>query len=365
MLSLIVILTMDCISQVDYTGYIEKRMDYFSEYLSSFPPNVKDSIEASNYKRQLISFMDTVRNLRRDGYLRNDKQYYLWMGELNSYGYNLNIPGAWDESEIFYNNVLKIDSKSTKAKMALSSLYANNWSPEDKKTYKNLYHGYNLLFEIYRECKNIHNPTLYHNMLIFSVYLHSKAICYDAIFKHAKYFPNDTNDNIFKGAISPIKDSCIEMKRENNIITYENKFAKYRVSYPDDFLLFKENSNQDGDGIQCLMIETPLTATKNKDSITNSISITATPINIANAVELTNQFITRGGMIKDSSRIAFNNIESFFFTSRYGQPEKYKGIYSIYQNNHHTFQMIYIATVSTYDKNLKSYFDFEKSFTAF
>jgi hypothetical protein len=352
-----------CFTQSEPVHYVNGRIEYFSKFLSSFPPQVKDSIEAKVLEHELLAFIDTLRNMRQDNALQDDELYYLWMARLYHFGYNLNIPGAWDESTTFYTLALKVNPKSTEGKMGLSAHYANNWNPGDTTTYQNLYNGFDLLRNVYREGKNAHNPALYHNMILFGLSLHSKAVCYDAMFKFMKYFPNDTNLSAYKGMAASIKEECTSWERKKNKIMYENKCAKFSVRYPDEFLLFREDPNQDKKGIGVLMIETPLTLSVYDDSIRNSFSIMATPDSISDASNLTATFMTNGRMIKDSVRMLSGDTESFYFTSRYGRLERYKGIYSIIRKGGYSYQVIYVATESTFSRNLKYFLEFEKSIT--
>jgi hypothetical protein len=77
-ISIIVIAT--CLAQTSKESeYIEQRIDLFSKRLSFFPPAVKDSVDSNILSKQLTGFLDTLQDMRRDGKLRNDEQYYLWM----------------------------------------------------------------------------------------------------------------------------------------------------------------------------------------------------------------------------------------------------------------------------------------------
>jgi len=351
----------NCSSQLLYDKSINKRIEYFSNYLSSFPPQVKDSLEEELMKHQLLTFIDSLQDLRRNNALRNDEQYYLWMAKLYHFGYNLIIPGSWDESAMYYNNALSINPKSTEARMGLSAHYANNWDPGDTNTYQNLYKGFDLLKDVYREGKNVRNPSLYYNMMLFGLTLHSKAICYDAMFKFIKYFPSDTNVHTFESMISSFKDTCIFMENKGSIVKYENTCAKFSVKYPDDYLLFRED-HKNKEGIVTFMIETPMTKTSRGDSIRNSFSVTCIPSNSTTESELTDKFLSRGKMIKDSTCNTLKTVnESFYFSSHIGSPDNYKGIYTIIKKNNYYYQIIYVATLSTYKKNLNGFLTFVNS----
>ena len=350
-------------SQMNHASSIEMRISYFEEYLSNFPPDTKDSIDEARWSRELTSFIDTVQDDRRDGLLRDDAQYYLWLARLNYCGYNLNLPGAWGESEMYYQNVLKRIPKSTAARMGLAALYSNNWDPDDPSTYKNVLRGSELLLDIYRDQKDIHNRTLYHNLIISGMSLHSKARCTDALLKLEKYFTNDPGLPKFQGLVASLNDTSIDMRSDSGFITYDNKYAGFSVRYPDDFLLYDEQSKTNKDGTNVIMIETPLTGTINGDSISNSFSVIATPVSNSSEYELVNNFMNRARNNQDSTKTELGNARSLYFTSRTGRPEKYKGIFTIVHSNRYFYQICYTATESTFGKNFNRFIDFEKSFS--
>jgi len=358
------ICSMDCLPAAKDDSLINKRIESFTAVLSFFPPNVKDTTEANIIKQQLLQFIDSLYNLEQRGVLPLDEQYYLWMGKLYHFAYNLNVPGAWKKSEVFYKSALQRDPKSIEGRMALSAHYANSWDPGDTSSYERLDKGYSLLKSIYRDGNDTLNPALYSNMLLFGVCFHSKAICYDAMYKFMKYCPDDTNINTFRSMIGSIKDNHIQMQRNKTTITYENKIAKFKVRYPDDFLLFSEDHDQNKQGIGILMLETPMTETDRDYSIRNSISIIATPTKIASASEVTQRFFNRIQMAKDSVRsINRAQAQSYYFSSRFGEPEKYQGITTIIKAGNYVYQISYMATASTFTKNLNFYLTFEQSLT--
>jgi hypothetical protein len=352
----------DCFSQSSYDTYINNRVEYFSEYLSSFPPNVKDSVEASILEHQLLAFIDTVISLREAKALQDDEQYYLWMGKLYHYGYNLDIPGSWSKSEIFFNNVLEINPKSTDARMELASHYGNSWNPGDTSTYKRIYKGFSLLKSIYRDGNDTLNSALYHNLLYFGLCLRAKAVCYDAMFKYMKYFPNDTDLSTYKNMTATVKDECMVMECNNGIITYKNTCAKFKVKYPDSFLLYNEASNQQGKGIGLLLLETPMTDRDQGEAIRNSFAIIGTPTRLTTESELMQNFFQRGRLVQDSVRtLSEKNSKSLYFSTHSGLPDEYQGIATLIKHGNYYYQIIYTATVSTFKKNLKLFLEFEHS----
>jgi hypothetical protein len=342
------------------TRHIEQRISAFSARLSSFPPAVKDSNEAKILSQQLLSFVDSLKDMRNERQIRNDEQYYLWMATLYHFGYNLNIPGSWKEGESFFQKVLELNPKSNKARMGLSAHYANNWNPGDPKSFNNLDKGFSLLHDVYRDGGDSANPALYHNLILYGLFFHSKAIFFDALTKLKKYCPEDTSVSELSNLNSTISDSCIALSLDGSSIRFENKCAGFGATYPDYFLLFRQST--DGNGISTLMVETPLTRTSSSQLIRNSLSISAVPVHVSSEGKLISTFLARGGMTLDSScTLSKKQFKSFYVSSRDSHPEQYLGVYSTVTAKNYCYQIIYIATKSTFGKNLPFFLAFEDS----
>lgn len=341
---------------------INSRVDYFAKYISVFPPDVRDSTQIDTLSRQLTAFIDSVITLRKTGLLGDGEQYYVWMGDLYLYAYNLNIDDSWNKSNEFFKKALEADPTSIKVRMGLASNYCNNWSPTDSTTYSRLDSGYDYLMDVYREGKDTLDETLYHDLFVCGMDFQSRAICYDAMFKYMKYFPGDTEVNEMASAIRAMHDKCVSMEVNKHIITYRDKCAKFEVRYPDGFTLFGEAPGNSADGMARFQIETPVTKTDEGTAIRNSIAIIAIPTSGASGDELFFNFFKRGHLNVDSVRnVPPQNFRTGYFTSHFGIPEEFRGILAITRKDGYYYEISYVATVSTYRKNLAKFLAFERS----
>jgi len=341
--------------------YIDKRVEAFSTRLSFFPPAVKDSNDTHILSQQLTAFLDTLQGMRRDGKIRNDEKYYLWMAQLYYFAHNLDIPNALDNSDSFYEIALSANPSSSQARIGLAGNYSQRWNPSDTNSYGYLDKGFSLLHELYREGGDSLNPALYSSMFFYGLCFHSKAICFDSWVKLKKYCPKRDIESE-EGLMSSLSDSSISLELSDSQIIYQNKIARFKVAYPDNFVLYREISSGSHDGAMVLMVETPLTERVRYGPLRNSISIIATPTHSTSEYDLIHNFLKRGKLTQDSVRSLPNNkCRSLYFSSHARIPDEYRGIVTIIKNADYYYQIVYSATYLTYEKNLKYFFDFEAS----
>jgi len=342
--------------------YVNKRQTYFAYYLDRFPPNIKDSIELNTIKKQLLCFMDTFSMIEKERLTKNKFQYYYQAAKLNEFAFNLNIKGSREKCEGYYKKALEQDPKSIKARMGLSALYTNYFNPDDTSSFRKVDAGFDLLNSIYEEGRDTIDPALYSNRFFYGMLYRSDAIRYDALFKCKRYLPLDTSVSGLKSLLDATSVKKIYMSLNNSYITYENRVANFKISYPVEFILYNENPTDKYGNAITLMVETSMTKGLHEDTFRNSISITAQPIKNIDRENIIKRIIERIGKYNGERISLIKNAKSVYVSSNLGREDEYKGIITSFQNNAYFFIITYMATNSTYNKNLKYFVDFENSF---
>jgi hypothetical protein len=279
------------------------------------------------------------------------------MAKLYYYAHNLDLPNALENSDLYFENALHVNPMSSKARIGLAGNYTQRWSPADKDSYKYLDKGFSLLHTLYRDGIDSLNPALYSSMFYYGLLFHSKAICFDSWTKLKKYCPKRAEGSEEERMISSFSDSSISIESSNSLILYQNKQAGFRVAYPDNFILFREDSKGTSNGMYVLMLETPLTQHGHYEPIRNSLSIMAIPCSQTTEDELVYNFLKRGRLIQDS---VCNTMKGklFYYSSHENIPDEYRGIITIIKHSDFYYQFVYSATYLTFEKNMNYFVAF-------
>lgn len=340
--------------------YLDSNFKYFEKYLSHFPSDVKDSIHANKIGTDLNRFIDQIKQ-KKDTFSPYLFNYYL--GQLYYFGFNLNIDSGWTKCEQHLLQAIEMEPDSIKPKLELAALYGNSFHPQDTSSYKRAYFSLKMLSELRKEGKDVEYPNINYNLCLTALTLGIQPLCFDAGYDFWKSMPKDSNAVNFKRLIEYKKGGCSNLSSENGRKSYLNKCFHFKVSYFDALILDFESADTSKEHMTTLNLGSPLVKNSKGALIRNAVSVSAWDL------KNNDKDLKIGGIIRRFSggKMLPRNAQIDHLRTTYEyllgeNPESFHAILTFIETKDNLYALLYVATISTFDKNLAYYLDFEKSF---
>lgn len=341
-------------------SYIDSSFLHFEKYLSNFPLNVKDSIEAKEIEIELITFIEQINQSKNkfSPYLYN---YYL--GRLYYFGFNLDIDSGWNKCEYHLLQAIELEPDSIKPKLELAALYGNSFHPQDTLAYKRAYFSLNMLSELRTQGKDVEYPFINYNLCLTSLTLGIQSLCFDAGYEFWKQMPKDSSANSFKGLFEYKKGGCSNLSAEKYLKTYVNRCFDFKITYPDTLILHVESTDTSKEYMTILNLGTPLVQNSENKLIRNAISVSAWNSNKNDKAAKIGGIIRRfsGGRML-ARYIQLPHLRSTYEYVMGESPESFHAILTFLETKDNLYALMYVATNSTFEKNQKYFNDFERNF---
>ena len=336
----------------------QAELEYLERYIGDWPPSTTNEDSLKYFEDRLNSYIEKIKNGTYS--FEDSSTYYLRLGEAYRFGHNIDMEGAYDLADKYLNKAYLLNPKSFEIRMNLGVFYAST-SPET------IFKAYPLFHSIINDDPEGKYPMARYNLALIAPIVGEDYFGRMAALQYKELMPEDTmTSNFLIENTHRLYNKYILKDTVESMINYQNSFTGFSVNYPIDLKVFREEVYSNRNQSSVLNLYTPLTPTVLNDSITNAVVIMAESSEhtkfkdvIRIHIENTNSEIT--GQRKPNILTPYKT-QSVYFEAPRPLGEKYKGIYTVIKGEEYNYLITYVATTSTYDKNLNYYEDFEKSF---
>ena len=339
---------------------LEKEVEYLRKHIGSWTRALKVSKDSLNYfERRLKSHIAKIRNQTYS--IQDSSNYYFRLGEAYYFGHNIHIDNSYNLADKYLNKAYNLNPKSIEIRMALGAFYGST-TPE------NMFKAFPLFYSIIQDDPEGQYPHARRKLAMLSTFVGEEYLGRMAALEYKKLMPEDTKTSKFLIEITHrMYNTYIKKDTVDNFIHYENTFSGFSVKYPIELKIYADEVYSNRAQISHLNLQTPKTATALGDSITNAVAVTAKPSEFLKFDDILDTFIKKmeGGKIIGHRKINLfipNKSNSIYFEAARPYGEKYKGIYTSVEGEEFNYILGYVATTSTFEKNLNYFEDFEKSF---
>jgi tetratricopeptide (TPR) repeat protein len=121
----VLLLSIICFASFSFSqSEIDTNISYLEQFIGVYPPQVKDQNQLNQVKK---IYKETEKQLiELDKKNKNDAKLKCKIGNLYRLGHNLDEKKAWEKSEQYFNEAVKIDSTEYEAFYLLGCLYVNS-----------------------------------------------------------------------------------------------------------------------------------------------------------------------------------------------------------------------------------------------
>ncbi|MFX0138225.1 MAG: tetratricopeptide repeat protein [Candidatus Hodarchaeota archaeon] len=338
---------------------LEKEVEYLRKYIGSWPPRTTNKDSLRYFEKRLMSYIEKIKNQTYS--IQDSSDYYFRLGEAYHFGHNINMDNSYNLAYKYLNKAYNLNPKSIEIRMALGAFYGST-NPE------NAFKAFPLFYSIIQDDPEGKYPNARYNLALLSTLVGEEYLGRMAALEYKKLMPEDTKTSTFLIKITHrIYNTYIKKDTVDNVIHYENTYSGFSVKYPIELKIYADIVYCNRGQMSQLNLKTPKTATASGDSITNAVAVNATPSELSkfdDILDMSINIMVEGKIIgKRNVNLSIpNKYKSIYFEAARPYGEKYKGIYTSVEGKEFNYVLGYVATTSTYEKNLKYFEDFEKSF---
>ena len=340
--------------------YVDSSLTYFERYLSDWPPKVEDSLHEQQLQEKLTGF---IQQIEENETAFNAFRFNYILGQLYYFGFNLDLDSAWKKCERHFLKAIDLEPDSVMPKLILSALYGNSFNPMDTSSFKRAYYSVNMLSELRKDGKDVEYPTINLNLCLAALTLGIQSLCFDAGYEYWKQMPKDSSAEIFKGLFGFQKKGCSLLSAEKGRKEYFNGCFGFKVSYPDTLILYLESTDTSIEHMAKLNLALPLVMNSERAQIRNAVSVSAWDSNYNDLDAKVGGIIRRfAGAEMMPRNVQLQHLRSSYEYVLGKGSEAFHTVLTLLQTDKHLYALMYVATNSTFDKNLGYYQDFEKNF---
>ena len=185
--------------------------------------------------------------------------------------------------------------------------------------------------------------------------------CNSNILKHqlthqGRHYTNDDKCIIY--------DEIDTTKYSTTKYGFLNICANFSVSYNQKIVLLKQDWNIAGRYFEAYFGLWPVKSEKFNDSVCNNILIEVFDKKDINVLSIEADYKRTNQQILEYRYLKRNNFyRSYIYTSDFEHKrEDFKGIISIYENERFIYRLSFASTISTFEKNVDNFKEFENNF---
>jgi hypothetical protein len=340
---------------------IDSSMSYFERYLSRFPPDLKDSTHENKIKIQLSDFISRLLSNKSD----LDAFFYAWtLGRLYYYGYNLDMDSAWEKCDHYLIKSILLRPDSVEPKILLTALYGSSINPADTFMTKRLDFSINLLSDLRHNGADASHPIINYNLCLEAIALGNQPLACDAGYEFWKHMPKDSSSLKFRQLFEFEKAGCGTLSIIDKTKLYRNTCFNFQVLYPETLIIFQELTDTLNGHMATINLQSPLVKNSSGNMIRNAISVIAWDLSRLDAdVKIGGMMRKLGGGKMAPREVKLPRLRSSYECVLGNTPEEFHTILTFIVTAKNLFALTYVATNSTFDKNLKYYEAFEKGFS--